>query len=340
MKPIHLIPYLVAFILSSCVSLSIGQSATYGIAVVVNGEVITKSEVRDAVAAQEQLIRMTIKDPNEQQAKLGELRESALYSLIERQLILSEFTKLGGSIRSEYVEDDVNSIIRENFEGNREKFLYELAKNGMTMKKFREQRQKMMIVSVLRSRQVKDLPPPTPAQVDAFYQKNADKFRDKDFIKFSTITIPKYPVGDSTATSESQKKLALEIRSKVSSGADFATMAKTYSQDSRAELGGDWGLQERKTLSPELADVAFALKAGSVSKVTELGSNYMIIYCEAKQPGNLEPLEKVRPMIERAIQSEMGKEAVTRWINSLAKKAIIQPDDVKTGFLEWIQKQN
>lgn len=326
--------------LTSCVSLSFGETASFSIAARVNGKPIVSSEVRDAVQAQEQLIRMTIKDPNAQQAKLAELRESAVYALIERQLILSEFEKLGGSLKAEYIEDDVNGIVRDNFEGNREKFLYELAKNGITLKKFREQREKMMIVSVLRSRQVRDLPPPTPAQVQDFYTKNADKFRDKDFIKFSTITIPKYPVGDSSASPESQKKLANEIRSKVTGGSDFATLARTYSQDSRAETGGDWGLQERAGLSPELAEIAFALKPGAVSKVTELGPSYLIIFCEAKQPGTMEPLEKVRPQIERAIQSEMGREAVTRWLIGLAKKAVIQPEDVRKNFMEWIVRTN
>jgi len=340
MKTLPVVLSIATVWLASPVSLSFGETTSYGIAARVNGKPIVTSEVRDAVQAQEQVIRMTIKEPSMQQAKLAELRESAVYALIERQLILSEFEKLGGSLKAEYIDDDVNGIVRDSFEGNRDKFLYELAKNGITLKKFREQREKMMIVSVLRSRQVKDLPPPTPAQVEAFYNKNADKFRDKDFIKFSTITIPKYPVGDSSASPDSQRKLAAEIRAKVTGGADFATLARTYSQDSRAESGGDWGLQERAGLSPELAEVAFALKAGTVSKVIELGPNYMIIFCEAKQPGTQEPIEKVRPQIERAIQSEMGREAVTRWLIGLAKKAIIQPEDVQRNFMEWIVKSN
>jgi parvulin-like peptidyl-prolyl isomerase len=320
-------------------STSSSFGATYGIAATVNGKVITTSEVREAVQMQEQLIQMTIKDPRIAAARLGELRESALYALIERQLVLSEFEKLGGSIKAQYVDDDINNIIRESYNGDREKFLHDLAKTGMTIKKFREQREKMMVVSVLRSRQTANLPPPTPSQVQSFYTKNAEKFRDKDYIKFSTITIPKYPVGDASATTESQKKLAQEIRTKISGGADFATMARTYSQDSRQEMGGDWGLQERAGLSKEIADAAFALKTGAISPVTEVGPSYMIIYCEAKQPGNQEPLEKVRPQIEKVISAEMGREAVNRWLSGLASKAIIQPETVRKNFFQWLNKE-
>ncbi len=319
---------------------SLGTGASFTISAVVNGKPITSSEVREAVQMQEQLIQMTVKDPRIAAARLAELRESALYALIERQLVLSEFEKLGGSIKAQYVDDDINNIIRESYQGDRQKFLYDLGKTGMTIKKFREQREKMMVVSVLRSRQTASLPPPTPAQVENFYRKNADKFRDKDYIKFSTITIPKYPVGDASASPESQKKLAEEIRAKITAGADFASMARTYSQDSRAEMGGDWGLQERATLSAEIAEIAFALKAGSVSKVTEIASTYMIIYCEAKQPGNMEPLEKVRPQIEKVISAEMGREAVNRWLTGLASKAVIQPENVRKNFMQWLNKEN
>jgi peptidyl-prolyl cis-trans isomerase SurA len=315
------------------------HAESYGIQATVNGKPIVSSEVRDAVKAQEQLIRMQVRDPAQADAKLAELKSSALYALIERQLVLSEFEKLGGTIKSQYVEDDINNIIRESFNGDREKFLYELAKNQMTLKKFRDQREKMMIVSVLRQRQVKDLPPPTPAQVEAFYRKHSEKFRDKDYIKFSTITIPKYPVGDASASPEAQKKLAEEIRTKIANGADFAQMAKTYSQDSRSEQGGDWGLQERATLNKEIADVAFALKTGAISKVVDVGGSYMIIFCEQKQPGIQAPLEKVRPQIEKFISAEMGREVVNRWLSGLAAKAVIQPESVRVNFLRWLEKQ-
>jgi parvulin-like peptidyl-prolyl isomerase len=249
------------------------ESQSYGIAVVVNGKPITTSEVRDAIQAQAQFIRMQIRDPKEADARLAALKSGALYALIERQLVLSEFEKAGMSIKSQYVDDNINDLIREKFAGDREKFLYELAKNNMTLKKFRDEREKAMIVQMFRTQQVKNLPPPTPSQVEGFYRKNAPKFREKSYIKFSTITVPKYPVGDANATPESQKKLAEEIRTKIANGADFAQMAKTYSQDSRADQGGSWGLQDSESINPQIAEAALALKPGTISKVVDVEVN-------------------------------------------------------------------
>src|ERR1022692_4817823 len=118
---------LTLLVLQSCVSLSVGETLN-GIAAVVNGKVITRSEVREAVEAQTQNIRVTVRDMSEQQRLLDELHEHALDALIERQLVLSEFDKMGGSIRPEYVDDEINNIVRDNFQGDRDKFIFELTK--------------------------------------------------------------------------------------------------------------------------------------------------------------------------------------------------------------------
>ena len=314
------------------------SQSTNGIAAIVNGKVVTKSEAREVVKEQRMMILMQVKDQAEQSKLLQDLDSQALYALIERELVLSEFAKLGGQMKSQYVDDQINNLVREKFEGDRSKFLAELGRAGMTIKKFREIQEKQMIVSYMRQRHTKDLAPPTPADVEKYYSDHNADFRDKDFIKMSTITIPKYPVGDAGATLDSQKKLADEIRTKVSGGGDFAQLAKTYSQDSRAENGGDWDWVERSVLDKGIAEAAFSLKTGSVSKVLDVGPSLMLIYCEAKRPGNVKKLDELRPEIEKRIQSESGRESLSRWIRSLADKAAIQPEAVKNGFSEYVKK--
>ncbi len=327
-----------ALILHGLASLSMGE--TYSIAATVNGKPITSKEVRDAVEAQEQMIRMTVRDSDEAQRRLSDLHERALDALIERQLVLSEFDKMGGSIKPEYIEDEIKRIIIESFGGDREKFIVELAKTGMTLKKFRELQEKLIIVQVMKQQHMRGLTPPTPAEVTAFYNKNSDKFRDKDFVKISTITIPKYPVGgDASATVESQKKIAEEVRTKISGGGDFTQLAKTYSQDSHAGLGGEWDWIERSQMDKKVAETAFSLKTGAISKVIDVGSSYMVILCVAKRPGPEVSIDKVRPDIEKIIKAEKGREAINGWLISLARKSTIQPERVRSTFMTRIGRE-
>jgi peptidyl-prolyl cis-trans isomerase SurA len=313
---------------------------TYGIAAVVNGKPITRTEVRDAVEGMEQMIRMTVRDPDEARRKLAEIRERALDLLIEKQLVLSEFEKMGGSIKPEYIEDEIKRIIIENYGGDRQKFIFELTEHGMTLKKFREQQEKQVVVQMMKQQHMRGIAPPTPVEVSAFYNKNSEKFRDKDFIKISTITIPKYPIGgDASATVESQKKLAEEVRAKVSGGGDFTQLAKTYSQDSHADQGGEWDWIERSQMDKKVAETAFSLKAGAVSKVVDVGSSFMIILCVAKRPGPEVPIDKVRPEIEKVIKAEKGRDAINGWLVSLARKSTIQPDQVRSSFLARLGRE-
>lgn len=324
MRSLPIAALLVAGAINSLPSSAAGQSMSNGIAAIVNGKVITKSEVRDAVQAQIQLLRFKYReDATGLQKELEELQATALESLIDRELILSEFQKLGGAIKPQYIDDDINNLIRESFKGNRDEFVTELAKSGMTMKKYRELREKMIIVQVMRGRHTGELPPPTPREVDEFYRKNNEKFRDKDMIKISTITIPKF-TGDAETTPDKQKKLAQEIRSKIVGGADFATMAKTYSQDSRAESGGEWDWMERKQMKKSMADAAFALKNGGISQVIDDETAFIIIYCDAKKFGEATPLDKVRPDIEKFINQEKSRESLDRWLKDLRRKAVIR----------------
>lgn len=301
-----------------------GQGVTNGIAAVVNGVVITLSEVREAVKAQEQVYRFQMRDdPVALDKALAELRNSAVDSLIDRELILAEFRKIGGTIKPQYVEDDISTIVRENFNGDRDAFVTELGRTGMTLKKFRELREKMIIVQVMRGRYAAEQRPPTPLDVRDYYEKNIDQFRDKDMIKISTITVPKF-TGDASGTAESQLRLAKELRSKVVGGANFAETARTHSQDSRAEDGGEWPWMERTQMKKSIADAAFAVNQGGVSQVVEDEAAYIIIAVDAKKLGTPEPLEKVRPQIERVIRQERSKTALDAWLEQLRRKAVIK----------------
>ena len=142
------------------------QSLSNGIAAVVNGTVITLSEVRESVKAQEQIYLMEFRnDPMALNKAMEELKERAVDSLIDRELILAEFRKIGGTIRPQYIDDEIDNIVRENFGGDRTAFVTELARAGMTLKKFREEREKMLIVQIMRGRYTADEGPPTPLEV-------------------------------------------------------------------------------------------------------------------------------------------------------------------------------
>lgn len=66
------------------------------------------------------------------------------------------------------------------------------------------------------------------------------------------------------------RERAEELRQQIVDGADFATLARLYSQDpGSAPYGGDLGFQTRDMFVKEFSAVAFRLKAGEISPVFE-----------------------------------------------------------------------
>jgi parvulin-like peptidyl-prolyl isomerase len=317
------------FRLVSCLILvsgtALAQSYSNGPAAAVQGKVITKSEVRDTVRAQEQILMAMYgaTDPERMKKEIYETRANALDALIDRELILIEFAKVGGVIKPQYVDDQINNIVREAFKGDRDALVTELAKGGMSLKKFREMQEKNIVASVMKAKKAGDIPPATPKEVEEYYSKNVDKWRVGDQVKISTISVPKF-TGETGSSPEKQRKLAEEIRAKVVGGADFAATARTYSQDSRAEFGGAWDWMPRTELDPMIANTAMGLKTGGISQVLDKETNYIIVSCDAKKLGAAPPMDKVRGDIQKMIEQEKSKKAVDEWMEQLRKKAVIR----------------
>jgi parvulin-like peptidyl-prolyl isomerase len=82
-----------------------------GVAAVVNDKVITFSQVKKEVDPIEVQLRQQYAGV-ELIDKIKEQRLSALKSLIERELIIQDFNKMGGYIPDNYIEDQVRMIIK------------------------------------------------------------------------------------------------------------------------------------------------------------------------------------------------------------------------------------
>jgi len=318
--------------LRTCLSLVLACSGTaaclaaesFRVVASVDGVPIISSEVRDTVQAQAQvLINQHKNDPARLKKELAEVEASAVEALIDREVLLAEFRKIGGVIKPQYVDDDINGIIRESFNGDRDALVDELAKVGMSLKKFRAEREKMVIVNVMRARNAGEPPPATPKEVQDYYNKHVDQWREGDQIKISTITIPKF-TGEVGATPEKQKQLAQELRTKIINGADFAATARAYSQDSRAENGGAWDWMAKTDMMTAIADAAMGLKNGGISQVIDQETSYIIVSCDAKKLGIAPSLESKRIEIERMISQEKSKAAVDAWMESIRKKHVIK----------------
>ncbi len=291
-------------------------------AATINGSVVTQSEVDLRMGPAEAMLRAEGHTGQALKDKLAEMRGKVLQDLIDSEIILSEFQKMGGSLKEQFVDEEINRIIRADYKGDRKKFFSFLQRAGITNRKFREITRKRLIVQLMRSQVTRDTTPPTPEEVRAEYDRIAAKMRGEGgAIRISKIFLPRRT---EDATPEQQKAFAMELRTKLLQGADFAALAKDNSQDAMASKGGDWGVMERKYLKKELADAAFATRVGGLTPVVEDETGFHIIKVEAKEPGKVASFEEMRDQATRMAESHKRAQRYEKYIEELRKRAVVR----------------
>jgi len=298
---------------------------------IVNGEVITSAEVDTAVATQIQVwIFENKNDPTLTQAKVDSkvetFKKEALNDLIDRKLILAKFAEVGGQIKETYVDSAITDFITRRFDGDRDKFLSEMKKSGMTIRQFREIQREKITVQAMRSQN--DGPETlvnTPQELRKEYDEIKGEFASATRLKLRMISIPKQ-VGADTSSSAGQKTLVEDIRRQLLKGQDFATMAKTHSSDSSASKGGLVGNGDIDEfyLSPKLSDVAFGLPTGKVSQVIDDGAFWRLMHVDAKSGGVSPSFGDLKDTCDKLVTQKKRKGYVDRWLDSLRHEASIQ----------------
>jgi len=300
------------------------------VAAIVNSKVITRNEVETAAKYQLMMIQQGVSDAMARKDREQEALQKGLSDLVDRELVISEFERMGATIKNQYVDEDIQRLIRESFTGSREQFLLELKKRGMTWPKFREQHRKSLVVAAMRGQATKEVGFATPQQKEEFFRKNEAEFREEGAVWMRTLAIPQL-TGDPGLTGEEQRTrqrtLANEIRTRMVQGADFAAQARTYSQDSKAAAGGDWGMVQRSALAPQLADVAFSIPVKTVSQVFDFRGFYYLMIVEERKPGQLKPQAEIDDLLDRLVQADLKKKAMDAYLAKLRKKATLNYPD-------------
>jgi len=297
-----------------------------GVAAIVNNDVVTISQVRELIGSRERGLREVYSGADLAE-KVKEMRLAALKDLVDRQLILQEFRKMqekGANIPDYVVDDRVQSIIREEFGGDRSAFVRTLQAQGYTVTRFKEIEKDKIVVQAMRQAKVNEDFVISPTQIQTFYNKNKSAYMLPEQIKLRMIILREGVSGDIPG-GENKSQTADEIRQKLVGGAEFDRMAEMYSEDEGTrDNGGDWGWIERGTLNEQLSSVAFALRPGQVSPVVKLGDSYYIMLVEAKKNASIKPMSEVRDEIEKNLIQQERMKTQQRWLDTLRAKAYIK----------------
>lgn len=220
----------------------------------------------------------------EGQQRLLQTRAQILDWMIEQVLIEQAAAGMEISVGEEEVDAAVAQIVQDA--GGEEPFRGRLERSGMTLQYLRTQ----LRAELLRARVLEQVQKTVPERAEQVHARH--------------ILV------------DTQER-AEHIRAQLEAGADFAQLARQYSQDeSTRDTGGDLGWFPRGVLlAPGVEEAAFSLQAGQISPVVRSSFGYHIVQTlERKQDEPISPQQ----------QELLRERVVQQWLENLWNQAVIE----------------
>lgn len=240
------------------------------IVAVVGNEIILKSEMDYQVQLSAYQNKLDPSDP--------QLRSRVLEALVDDKLILAQAILDSVTVTDDEVNRQLDSRIQNLTKqlGSEQKVeeVY-----GMSISKIRSEfvddMRKQMIIEKLKQQKFGDMKV-SAVEVHNFFDTYKDSLPQvPEQVTLSHIFVIPKP---STKAREEAYSLAKSILDSLRAGADFAALAKKYSQDPvSASSGGDLGWAKRGQFVPEFEHAVFEMKPGEISDIVETQFGFHII---------------------------------------------------------------
>jgi peptidyl-prolyl cis-trans isomerase D len=163
------------------------------------------------------------------------------------------------------------------------------------------------------------------ADIERAYNDRITEYTTPEQVRASHILL-KTEGKDETAV----RTQAEDVLKKAKAGADFAALAKQYSQDEgSAPNGGDLDYFGRGRMVPEFDAAVFAMEPGQISDLVKTSFGFHIIKLVDKKTGNTRPIDEVRPQLQDQLSMERAQTQASTLADSLRTR-ITKASDLDT----------
>jgi|GEM_PF-3064943 len=167
---------------------------------------------------------------------------------------------------------------------------------------------------------------PTEEELQQRYEENKRRYQQPERRKLAHILIRK-----GTKNNEKQAvELLKKIRNQIHDGANFASLAEEYSDDSGSSgQGGDLGWLTQDSLVEELANPVFALLKGKISE--PLASRYgkHLFLVQEIEPAQIQSYEEAREELRAQSIEQQANAQLSEWIERMEQIAFDEPESLK-----------
>ena len=246
------------------------------------------------------------------------LRNQAVQFLVQREQFEQEAEDLDVEVTDKQVDARLEQIQKQYFGGDKAKFEKQLKDQGITEKQVRNDIRSQIISEKIFEQVTGDVKV-TDAEIEAYYEKNKAQYSQPESRDVRHILVK-------------TKKQADDLYAQLQDGADFAALAKKFSEDTGSKAnGGKLTISKGQTVAP-FDQTAFLLKKNDISKPVKTEFGYHIIQpLSDTKPAKVTPLAEVKASIKQQLEQTQKNEAMTKWVDDL-KKDYKDKVSYATGF--------
>jgi peptidyl-prolyl cis-trans isomerase SurA len=324
-------------------SLSPADTVVEEIIARVNNEIITRTEY---VRSRDQLKQeLQQQDAATADRVFAEKQRDVLRDLIDQQLLLQKGKDLGITGDTELIKK-LDEMRKQMNLGSMEELEKAAEAQGASYEDFKQNLRNQIITQRVIGQEVGSKLAMNKEDVKKFYDQHRAEMERPEEVRLAEILIaPKTPAklgadGKPEPPSEAETEAALaaaqakaqDLLDQVRKGAKFADLAKKYSDGPSAKDGGDLGPPfKRGSLSKELEDKVFALKAGEVTDVVRTKQGFVFLQVTEHQAAGIPTLKEVEPRIQDALYMQKLQPALRAYLTTLREEAFI---DYKNGYVD------
>lgn len=288
------------------------------VAAVVNGEVVTLSELEERAGELQRSALAKGADPAKARAQA---LQTAFDQAVAEKLLSSQVVALQLEVTDAQIDAAVEDIKRRN-RFSSEQLEEALASQGLTREAFRKNIKRDLEIFQILNLKVKSRVKITDEDVKSYYQSHPGEFEGDEQVRvrhiFLALSKSATPAEEARVQSEAEK-----VWQRIRAGGDFAKLARALSQGPSAADGGDLGWLKRGVVQPELEKAAFALSAGQVSPVIKTRAGFHILKVEERRTGQARPFDEVKEEIRNRLMTEQIESYRGQYVSELKKDATI-----------------
>jgi parvulin-like peptidyl-prolyl isomerase len=142
-------------------------------------------------------------------------------------------------------------------------------------------------------------------EVERFYEENKE-------LQFTT---PEQRCARHILFNKDQRAQAEEVKGRLQNGADFAELAREFSQDpGSAENGGDLGCLGQGETVPNFEEALFNAEEGEIVGPVETEFGYHVVEVTDIRQQSTQPLSEVEGQIREQLSADIQAQEFSSWI--------------------------